>query len=462
MSRLHVFPVASLASLVALGAAGAFGVSPVAQAATLTVANCNDTGAGSLRAAVGSAVSGDTIDLRSLTCKRIVLTSGAIMIPQTSLSIRGPGYARFAISGNYHSSVFRHTGTGTLGLRGIAIEQGEHRAIDAEGGCIYSAGNVDGNDIHVRHCAAYAVHGAIGGGIYAAGNITLFYSAVYSNGAKGASSGGGGVTLGTVQPGGILTGGNLRAHRTRFLDNAAASGGAIRALGDVNITYSTIANNRARFSSGAMDVFGHSTGTPSRIAYSTISGNTAVNSVGTFNLPPNTSIEDTTISGNRAPFISIGTLGGGSTIANSTITDNRTQAVFESNCFPGALVIFVGEIHIESSIIAQNLCNGVPSFDITGTGPSGRDPPPDPTSIGADNLIGRFAFITVPADTITAVDPHLGPLADNGGRTLTHLPAADSMALNRGNNVAGFDFDQRGEGFPRTKGTRTDIGAVER
>jgi hypothetical protein len=440
---------------VLLSSIGALGIAPCADAATITVANCNDSGVGSLRAIVAAAASGDVVDLRPLACNRIVLTSGAIMVPQTSLSIRGPGFARFAISGNYHSSVFRHAGTGTLALRGVAIEQGEHRAHDANGGCIYSAGSVDGSDIHVRHCAAYAVRNALGGGIYAAGNVTLFYSAVYSNGAKGASSGGGGVTVGTVGPGGILTG-RLRAHRTRFLGNAAASGGAIRALGGANITYSTIANNRARVSGGGMDLFG-----PSRIAYSTISGNTAVDQAGAFHLSANTSIENTTISGNRAAFISIGYLSGPSSIVNSTIANNITTAAFDSNCFPGALLIG-NDVHIESSILARNTCNGELGFDITGPGPSGVDPPPDPIIIGADNLIERFALTTVPGDTITGVDPLLGPLADNGGRTLTHMPASNSMAIGRGNNVLGFEVDQRGDGFPRTKGTRTDIGAVER
>jgi hypothetical protein len=56
----------------------------------------------------------------------------------------------------------------------------------------------------------------------------------------------------------------------------------------------------------------------------------------------------------------------------------------------------------------------------------------------------------------------LGPLSDNGGRTLTHLPMSNSLAIDHGNNLAGFEYDQRGAGFPRTKGARTDIGAVER
>ncbi|BCT93628.1 hypothetical protein LYSHEL_26530 [Lysobacter helvus] len=457
-------PVTTIGACLLLGTLGALGIAPEARAATLTPTNCNDSGAGSLRAAVTSATSGDTIDLRPLACHRIVLTTGAIMIPQASLTVRGPGYARFAVSGNYSSSVFRHDGTGTLHLRGLTIEQGQHRAEMANGGCIFTAGNFDGNDIHVRHCGAYARLDALGGGIYAAGNITLFYSAVYDNGAKGRSSGGGGLTLGTIVPGTAdLVGGDLRMHRSRVFRNVAASGGGLRALGSVDITYSSISDNHARVSSGAMDVFNHGTGTPSRIAYSTISGNTAVNSIGGFNLSPNTSIENSTISGNAAPFIGLGQIIGPGTIVNSTITANVTTTGFDTNCFPGVLTLY-GEFHVESSILAGNTCLGGISRDVTGQDTnSGPFPRPPPTVIlGSDNLVQNSIFVTLPADTIRNTDAMLGPLADNGGRTLTHRPLSGSPAINRGNNVAGFDVDQRGEGFPRVVGGRADIGAVER
>lgn len=63
--------------------------------------------------------------------------------------------------------------------------------------------------------------------------------------------------------------------------------------------------------------------------------------------------------------------------------------------------------------------------------------------------------------TIGIPDLGLGPLADNGGPTLTHLPTAGSPALNSGNpDVAGEpEFDQRGSA--RVSGSAIDIGAVE-
>ncbi|MCC5864207.1 MAG: hypothetical protein JJU31_03705 [Wenzhouxiangella sp.] len=71
------------------------------------------------------------------------------------------------------------------------------------------------------------------------------------------------------------------------------------------------------------------------------------------------------------------------------------------------------------------------------------------TTSGSGNLLDQAA--------------ELGPLADNGGPTLTHHPLPTSPVLNAGDP----DFspppesDQRGPGFPRVRGGRIDIGAVE-
>jgi hypothetical protein len=62
-------------------------------------------------------------------------------------------------------------------------------------------------------------------------------------------------------------------------------------------------------------------------------------------------------------------------------------------------------------------------------------------------------------------DLQLGPLANNGGPTLTMLPAATSPLINAGNNflVGGpVPFDQRGPIFFRLQGALVDIGSVER
>lgn len=60
-------------------------------------------------------------------------------------------------------------------------------------------------------------------------------------------------------------------------------------------------------------------------------------------------------------------------------------------------------------------------------------------------------------------NPLLGPLANNGGPTLTMMPQDGSPAINAGvtADAAGITYDQRGPGFPRVVGPAVDIGAIE-
>ena len=95
------------------------------------------------------------------------------------------------------------------------------------------------------------------------------------------------------------------------------------------------------------------------------------------------------------------------------------------------------------------------------------------TISGANNLITSWStFTTVPGDTLTS-SPQLAPLAFNGGvlagapghtatRPMpTHLLFTGSPAVDTGNNDEGWEFDQRGPGFPRVVGLAPDIGAIE-
>jgi hypothetical protein len=69
-----------------------------------------------------------------------------------------------------------------------------------------------------------------------------------------------------------------------------------------------------------------------------------------------------------------------------------------------------------------------------------------------NNIIGTAA---------NPIDARLGPLADNGGPTLTHAILPDSPALNAGSNPDMLATDQRGGDFVRQFGSQTDIGAYE-
>jgi hypothetical protein len=76
-------------------------------------------------------------------------------------------------------------------------------------------------------------------------------------------------------------------------------------------------------------------------------------------------------------------------------------------------------------------------------------------------LSSNFGATLTGSANIVNVDPMLGPLAANGGPTMTHALPAGSAALNAGSNPAALVNDQRGSGFNRTGGAGTDIGAFE-
>jgi hypothetical protein len=85
------------------------------------------------------------------------------------------------------------------------------------------------------------------------------------------------------------------------------------------------------------------------------------------------------------------------------------------------------------------------------------------------NLVGEVSgACSIAGDTTGNLSgvPGLGPLANNGGPTLTHAVLATSIARNAGNpagctNAEGQPLAHDQRGFTRVDGGRCDIGAVE-
>jgi len=411
--------------------------------ATIAVTNCNDSGPGSVRAAVASALSGDTIDLRGLSCPIIRLTSGPIAIAQNDLTLQGAGLSRLLISGSHVDSVIRHSGTGTLRLSGLTVLWGHREEREALGGCIYSAGNIQAYDVEIRECDAHGVRippryyrFAAGAGAYAAGDIDISYSGIISNQARAKGAVGGG----------LYAGGKLNLRHVVVRNNYAYVGGGVYVVGALAIDEAIFRRNRAYMNSGAIRTQGEG---PVTILNSAIHDNRADGNSGALGLDGFTDklIVNSTISGNRAGSWSVGAASGHVTITNSTIAFNSAatcHAAMAGTTF-----------HLESAIVAKNTCGaGTADQDLMVL--DNNRPPVE----GEDNVV-TSANVPLPADTIGA-DPMLLPLADNGGRTQTHALAAGSPAIDNGNNEAGLSYDQRGAGFSRTQGARTDIGAFER
>ena len=423
------------------------GPAPVALAAgaSIAVGNCDDSGPGSLRAAIAGAASGDTIDMSTLPCRLIDLTSGVIAIPQHDLSLVGGPPALMKVDAHDRSSVFRHSGTGTLYIKRMNIARGIVSS-DTEplGGCLYSAGNLELVDSVIHGCRAkgvrHVVYGA-GGGIYALGAVKLVHSRMVDN------------LVPYGYGGAIFTLGGLTTSHSRICGNRVHGGvGVVFVNGGMALRYTTFCNNQ-----GNEGIFAQ-TGTIV-IANSTISGNVGSRSLFLWASPNTgtTTIVNSTISGNTgAPIIIDGK--SPKSIVNSTIAFNQLADDELGSCGPARPAIYVTgpePVLLDSTIISNNLCNGVPGYSIT------KPENGTTTLVGANNLITGPSNMALPAETIVT-DPELTPLADNGGPTLTHALMEGSPAIDSGNNEAGLEFDQRGKGHPRVNGLQTDIGAYER
>lgn len=433
----------SLVSLVsvALMASAALPVR-TASAATIHVMNCNDSGVGSLRGSVASALSGDTIDLTMLPCSRIVLTSGQIAVPQDNLTVKGPGRDKLTVDGNHTSRVLYHTGAGTLSVHSMSIADGYDSAQSSSpmgGGCILSTATVELNAVQVHHCQV--ISPGRGGGVNGY-TVRVIYSRVFSNAIlnyRGSNSG----------LGGGIWGFEVTVYRSDFFGNNAGFGGGIGGLW-TTVSYSSIWNNHASSDGGGLY-----SQNALALNKSTVSANSALRwgggvlTAGDIVGPSYVMLSDSTVSGNSALVGGGAAVNGGvwSTVANSTIAFNQEHPSSSDQCLGGLSA--APRLHMDSSIVARNTCNGVED-DINQHSPQVH---------GANNLVQQ-STATLPADTIFA-DPLLAALANNGGPTQTHALLNGSPAIDRGNNFRHRLYDQRGPGFVRVKGTAPDIGAFE-
>ena len=442
----------------------------------LPVTSCADDGSpGTLRSVVMGATDGDTIDLGALTCGVITLEQGPIDIssagphPLAYLSFQGPGPAALTISGGGSSQVLVHgmsgDSAGILHIDYLRIADGY--SAGAQAACIASSGDVFIDHAAIDNCHSHAfldvVFGgavgvmgnlvvvsstisgstcendfgaALGGGAFARTSALFVESVVTSNSAI--SNNGGGFQY-TTGGGGVFAIGDLHVVDSTINMNSAtatdiAAGGGICGLRNVTIERSLVAGNMSSLIGGGISKSNDVTDPDARsrrleIINSTVSGNSAW------------------LTGGAGGLYAM-------TVENSTITENVAALAIGG-------AYFLGDAHsllIHSSIIAGNSAKGTSDHaaDLAGSGV-----PRVGTLFvaGTHNLIGSAdANIVLAPDTMMS-DPLLGPLADNGGPTMTHALLAGSPALDAGDNFFGFPTDQRG--YARVSGPAADIGAFE-
>lgn len=232
------------------------------------------------------------------------------------------------------------------------------------------------------------------------------------------------------------------------------NGGGIRNAGTLSLIRVAVSGNTATGGDGG-GIYSNGPGSSVSVAQSAITDNTASGQGGGIAAGALIEVAASTISGNTA-----GTKGGGiysydlatGEIASATITAN--QAGTEG----GGIYVFATPFlslenpEIRNTILAGNIA------------PTNRDCGGEPVSAG-HNLVGTpgtcIDFKAGNGDLVgtaaTPLNPKLGPLANNGGPTPTHLPLDGSPVIQAG--LSCIDIDQRG--LWRGPSNTCDIGAVE-
>ncbi|MBI5302090.1 MAG: hypothetical protein HY868_08140 [Chloroflexi bacterium] len=499
---LRVSQILGLALVIAfIGLAGWWLPVPIVRAATLTVTNVNDSGAGSLRQAITNAAAGDTIMFdASLRGGTITLTGGQLAINQ-SLTIQGLGATDLTIRGNNASRVFNIGANVVVTIADLTVADGY--ANNARGGGIINAGSLTLNNcIITRNQIGGALLGILtygGSGIYNSGALTITNSTISDNRDANNSAGGGGIyndgtfylsnsivrnnqsrtisRYGIVGGGGICNRGTATITSSTIISNTATGytfggGGGIYNDGTLTIISSVVRENNATqtFGGGIMNAAQGAL----TIRTSTLANNTTNQDGGGIENVGTLTISQSTISGNVANSIYFGGGGidnteGAVILENSTVSNNRASPS------GGGIRNEEGQVTITFSTLSGNTGNPI-GGGIYITGNVTNTMTSLATSIIANNtgqdcvnLGGGITIASTLVEDNTCAptfsgDPGLGPLQNNGGTTETHALSPGSLAIDRilqSENGCGASIvsDQRGTSRPNN--VRCDLGAYE-
>ncbi len=273
----------------------------------------------------------------------------------------------------------------------------------------------------------------------------------------------------------------------KFTRGGTAGNGGVVLVDNATATFSNCVLNNSFANIGGL-VAGTASSTIS-IVNCTLSGSSATAGGGAvYSAGGTLSIRSSTLSGNiTGPSGSGGAVVVGAasaaTIINSTLSGNTAGAhggaIRTSAAFTGQLLVrnttitlnsvvsstgsgrgvsvggAGGSVIIDSTIVAQNAGGAGSTSDVSGTIQAGY------------SLFGTTDAATITGNgnfkgtNMSPVNAKLGPLADNGGPTLTHMPADDSPVCEAGVDQDAQTEDQRGFGYARLENYATDIGAVE-
>ena len=369
------------------------------QAATITVTNTNDNGAGSLRQAIVDAVNGDTIDFG--VTGTITLTTGGLPVIK-AISINGPGPDHLTVDGNHASGVFQVQldGGGAATIAGLTITNGN---ANRGGGISNEFSMLTVSNCTISGNSAPDVFG-VGGGIF---NDVAFSNA-------------------TLEVLNCTISGN----------SAGDNGGGIYNYGGSNtatlkVINSTLSGNSAHFYGGGIyNLSAYGGSAPADILNSTFSGNTAGRFGG--------GIYNNASTGGSSPLA----------VLHSTFSDN---SAFGGPS--GGIANFSGALQLGSTILnASSISNSSGTITSLGYNLSSDD--------GGGFLTATGDQINT-TPMLGPLQDNGGPIFTHA--LLTGSPAIDAGDPNFDPNAFNppMLYDQRGSGYDRVAHGRIDIGAFE-
>jgi CSLREA domain-containing protein len=352
---------------------------------------------------------------------KVAGNGGGILATSAALTLNQVTVTANAADGSSGGGVLVH-GTGTAAIANSTVSNNT---------AIYGGG-IGANDSANVTITGSTVSGntasAIGGGIGGAGTpvVTVLNSTVTANTNNGTHGGGLGL-FGTAH----ITG-------STFSNNTTPNGygAGILVLGPTTITTTTVTGNTA-IGGGGIVLYDTAGATVSRSTIdhnTTTSGGSAsgIANFGTLAITASTISGNTDLNNNGA-VVSIG-VEANTTITSSTVTANTGGGVAND---------YVSTTALRNTIVAGQLTGN----DCNGTIISAGFNHSSDTTCGFTNV----------GDT-QGTPALLGPLANNGGPTKTHLPQAGSPVIGTGDPTC-TGLDQRG--VTRPAGGTCDKGAVE-
>jgi CSLREA domain-containing protein len=500
--------------LAGIAVLGTLALPAAAQATTFTVTTVADSPVGdddclvaacTLRQAITAANASFGLDTVRVPAGSYVLANGQLESTEgLVLGRSGAGTVTIDAGGQSRALLLSGpTAISDMTITGGAATDSPTDPAVARGGGIYAAAALELVDVTVADSSATSTS-AEGGGVYVLGRPAFDDVTITDNAATSAATGhatGGGVDIAYSGPFDV-SGLTVRDNRAAGGDGGASGGGLNSSDNGMRLWDSTFTANTAR-ASGTGSAFGGGVfSSAGRIESTRVSGSTSLSegayargggiaATGDLEVVAST-IDDNLVfsdgtAGTSAEGGGVYGLAGALTITNTTIVDNLAQALSGASVAGGGVMYSDGTVLTATTItgnrasdssgslagygggIAQTLSGS--SVTVRGTILAGND-----QDTGGDcgdgtvhsdggNVLNVGASCTyVPATgDVTATDPGLASLADNGGPTPTMLPQAGSPALDRYAAASGGCFglttDQRG--VARPQGGACDAGAVE-